>query len=331
MTFIWPWMMVCLLLAPAAIAGYVWQRRRRRVSAEELGTMGLGLEGARWARRHLPSILFLSALVVLLVALARPQMVIALPRLEGTVILAFDLSNSMLAEDLEPTRLEAAKTAAARFVEQQPESINIGVVAFSDGGLILQTPTNQASDVQDAVERMSPQGGTSISEGILASLNAIAGEPIDLGEATEGDESTPPDVSSVDIDYFGSAVIILLTDGENTAPADPTEFAQLAADAGVRIYPIGIGSPEGAVVAIDGFNVATTLNEDLLNEIATITDGVYRQAEDADQLEEIYSGIDLELTVDGEEMEVTGLLGAVSLVLLLSGGVLTILWYGRLP
>lgn len=331
MTFIWPWMLVCLLLAPTAAAGYAWLRRRRLSDADELGTIGQGSLDARRVQRHLPFSLFLSALVVLLIALARPQMVVALPHLEGTVILAFDVSNSMIADDLDPTRLDAAKTAATSFVEQQPQSIDIGVVAFSDGGLILQAPTNTTTDVMDAIERMSPEGGTSISDGILTSLNAIAGEPIDLGDASQDDGSTPFDVSSVDIDYFASAVIILLTDGENTTPADPTEFAQLAANAGVRIYAIGIGSPEGAVVEIDGFNIATTLNEDLLTEIATITDGAYQGADDADQLKEIYSDIDLELTVDGEDMEVTGVLGAAGLLLLLSGGVLTILWYGRLP
>jgi Ca-activated chloride channel family protein len=331
MTFIWPWMLVCLLLAPATTAGYAWLSRRRRTQADELGTMGQGPVEGRRVRLHLPFSLFLSALVVLLIALARPQMVVALPRLEGTVILAFDVSNSMIADDLDPTRLDAAKTAAISFVEQQPQSIDIGVVAFSDGGLILQAPTNTTTDVLDAIERMSPEGGTSISDGILTSLNAIAGEPIDLGDPTQDDGSTPLDVSSVDIDYFGSAVIILLTDGEDTTPADPTEFAQLAANAGVRIYPIGIGSPEGAVLEIDGFNIATTLNEELLTEIATITDGAYQGAEDADQLEEIYSDIDLELTVDGEDMEVTGLFGAAGLVLLLTGGVFTILWNGKLP
>lgn len=335
MTFLWPWMLSSLLLVPAAIVGYVWLRRRV-IHGQEPGTMDMGFGQSRWARRNLPFTLFAGALLVLLIAIARPQIVIALPRLEGTVILAFDVSNSMIANDLQPTRLDAAKVAATRFVDSQPDSIDIGVVAFSDGALILQTPTNKASDILDAIERLDTQGGTAIGDGILTSLGAIAGKPIDLGDAAAGGETEAPgsssaDISAIDIDFYGSAVVILLTDGENTSPVDPVEVAELAAKAGVRIHPVGIGSAAGAVVEVDGFNVATTLNEDLLEEIATVSYGTYHAADDAGELADIYSNIDLELSVGGQEMEVTGLLGLVGLLLLISGAVLTTLWYGRLP
>lgn len=328
MSFIWPLMLYSLLLVPLLVAAYLWLLKRRARKTAALGTMGLLQTASQQLnrRKHLPFAIFLLAITLLLVGLARPEMVIELPRAEGTVILAFDVSSSMIADDLEPSRMEAAKSAARTFVENKPSTIQIGVVAFSNGGLIIQSPTKVQGDVQAAIDRLSPSGGTSLGQGIFTSLNAIAEEPIGLDE-----EALQGDVESLDIGYFGSAVIILLSDGENTAQPDPLDMAQLAANAGVRIFPIGIGSPEGTVVEIDGFSVATVLDDALLQEIAALTNGTYLYAEDEDALQEIYETIDLQLTIKGDKMEITALIAGISLFLLLIGGALSILWFGRIP
>lgn len=329
MSFIWPRMLFSLSLVPLFVAAYLWLLRRRAQKTAAFGTMGLLQTGSGrqlGRRKHLPFVIFLVAITLLLVGFARPEMVVDLPRVEGTVILAFDVSNSMIADDLEPSRMEAAKSAARTFVENQPPTIQIGVVAFSDGGLIIQPPTNSQADVLAAIDRLSPEGGTSLGQGIFTSLNAIAGEPIVLEE-----EALEGDVQSPDIGYFGSAVIVLLSDGENTVQPDPLDVAQLAADAGVRIFPIGIGSPEGTVIEIEGFSVATVLDEALLQEIAGTTSGTYFYAEDEADLQEIYDNIDLELTIKGDKMEVTGIVAGISLLLLLVGGALSMLWLGRVP
>jgi len=253
-------------------------------------------------------------------------MLVNLPRVKGTVILAFDVSNSMAADDLEPTRMEAAKTAARSFVENQPSTVDIGVVAFSNGGLVVQQPTNDQPAILDTIARLSPQGATSLSQGIFSSLNAIAGEAIAIDEALLEEGAQPPSIGN-----YGSSVIVLLSDGENTEVQDPLEIAQLAAEAGVRIYPVGIGSTEGTILEVDGFNILTQLNEGTLQDIARLTNGIYYYAKDEESLAEIYENIDLQLTVDGEKTEITALLAGMGMLFLLAGGGLSLLWFGRVP
>lgn len=329
MSFIWPWMLSSLLLAPLFVGVYFRLVRKRQQAATGLGPLGLVQSSSGRSlgkRRHIPALFFLLGLAILLFSLARPEMYIDLPRVEGTVILAFDVSNSMKADDLEPTRMEAAKAAARTFVENQPSTILIGVVAFSNGGLVVQPPTLDQAAVLATIDRLSPQGATSLGQGIFSALNALAGEPIPIDPAAL-EEGAPP----LDIGHYSSAVVLLLTDGEDTSSIDPLEIAQLAAEAGVRIYPVGIGSPEGAVLQIEGFNILTQLNEPALQEIASLTNGAYYQAGDEKTLQEIYKNVDLQLAISGEKMEVTAIFAGVSVLFFLVGGALSLLWFGRMP
>ena len=183
MSFIWPWMLLTLLYVPFFAWLYLQLQKKRRQSRINLGPLSLVQNTAgqhiRW-QRHIPPLLFLMGLTCLFFAWARPEMVVDLPRIEGTVILAFDVSSSMLADDLAPSRIEAAKLAATTFVENQPRTIKIGVVAFGSGGLIVQTPTDDKTAILDTIQRLTPQGGTSLGQGIFNALNAIAGEAIPL-------------------------------------------------------------------------------------------------------------------------------------------------------
>jgi len=329
MTYIWPWMLLSLLLVPIFLWGYIWLTKKRQQAAADLGPLSQvqDASGGKLGRqRHIPPFLFFLGLTLLLFSLSRPEMLVDLPRVEGTVILAFDVSNSMAANDLEPTRMEAAKVAAKTFVENQPSTIQIGVVAFSNGGLVVQPPTDDQTAILTTIDRLTPQGATSLGQGIFSSLNAIAGEaiPIDIENLEAG-------IPSTDLESLPSAVILLLTDGENTSSPDPLAIAQLAAEAGIRIYPVGIGSNEGTVLEVEGYNVLTQLNESTLQEIASLTNGSYYHAEDEETLKEIYKNIDLQLTINGEKMEVTSILAGLSLLFFLIGGVLSLFWYGRMP
>ena len=329
MSFIWPWMLITLLLIPLLVGAYFRLLAKRQQAAAELGPLGLFQNSSGRSlgqRRHIPALFFLIGLTFLFFGLARPEMLVELPQVEGTVILAFDVSNSMTADDLKPTRMEAAKAAARTFVENQPSGILIGVVAFSNGGLVVQPPTDDQPAVLAAIDRISPQGGTSLSQGIFGALNALAGEAISV-DPTALDEGAP----KLDVGDYSSAVVLLLTDGENTEAPDPLEIAQLAAEAGVRIYPVGIGSNEGTVLQIDGFNILTRLNEANLQEIASMTNGSYYQAEDAGTLREIYENVDLQLTISGQEMEVTAIIAGLGLLFFLIGGAFSLLWLGRVP
>jgi Ca-activated chloride channel family protein len=256
---------------------------------------------------------------------------VSLPRIEGTVILAFDVSSSMLADDLEPSRIEAAKEAARAFVANQPSTIRVGVVAFSNGGLIVQPPTDVQADVLATIDRLSPQGGTSLGQGIFTALNAIAGEAIVLDEDALEPENLADSVAALQIDEFSSAVIVLLSDGENTEFPEPLEIAQIAAEAGVRVYTVGIGSPEGALIEVDGFSIVTQLNEPALQEIASLTNGTYYFAANEEELRDIYENIDLQFTIRGEQMEITAILAGISLMFMLVSGALSMLWFGRVP
>ncbi len=327
MTFLAPGALAFLLLVPVLVVGYVWIVRRRTANEQELGTMARSATRSGkplgW-RRHVPPALFLVGVVVLLVGLARPEATVDLPRREGTVILAFDVSSSMKAKDLKPTRMAAAKQAARAFVADQPSSIRIGVVAFSDAGYVVQAPTRSHDEVLAAIGRLSPRGGTALGRGILTSLGAVAGEPLALDRTALENGARQPGIH-----FLGSAAVVLLSDGDNTAALDPLALAPVAAEAGVRIFPIGIGSPNGAVVDVDGFQVATALDADLLRGVAKRSGGTYFSAGDATALRKVYDSIDLQLTIAGRKTEITALFAGAGLLLFLLAAGLSMRWYGR--
>lgn len=326
MTFRSPWMLGLLLVVPAMVVAYRSTQQRRSQRTAALSAQGLVVMSASrmGIRRHVPFALFVAALTVLVVGLARPMTSVRTPRREGTVILAMDVSNSMKAEDVDPTRMDAAKTVARSFVERQPTAVKIGVVAFGDGAVVVQAPTNTHADVIKAIDRLGTEGGTSMGQALVTALSAIAGKPVTIDA-----EALASDSAQVDIGFFGSATVVLLTDGEETGRPDPVSVAEVASVAGVRVHTIGIGTPAGTVVTIDGFSVATALNSDLLEEVASITDGSYYEGNDAGGLEKISKSIDLRFKVVSEYTEVTGLFSAAGIVLLFAGALLSVHWFGR--
>jgi Ca-activated chloride channel family protein len=326
MTFGSPWMLGLLLLIPAVVAAYVVSRRRRTQRATALAEQGLvtTAQSRMRVRRHVPFALFIAALTLLVVGMAHPKTTIKTPRREGTVILAVDVSNSMQAADVKPTRLEAAKTAARAFVERQPPEVRMGVVAFGDGAVMVQTPTTAHADVVKSIDRLSSGGGTSLGEALVTSLSAIAGKPVTIDP-----QALASDSAQVDIGFFGSATVVLLSDGEETSPPDPVAVAQVASVAGVHVDTIGIGTEAGTVVQINGFNVATALDSDLLKQVASVTDGSYHEANDAAGLAAISKSIDLRFKLVSQHTEVSGLFAAGGAVLLMAGALLSVLWFGR--
>jgi Ca-activated chloride channel family protein len=342
MTFTWPWALVALVAVPALGVTLRRLRRARTARREALAGQGLVLAGSGGGGRRLGLVgpaLVLSALALLVVALARPVAAIAEPRREGTVILAFDVSTSMAATDLQPTRLAVAQAAARRFVERQPASVRIGVVAFGATGVVAQRPTTDRTDVVAAIDRLRPQGQTSLGGGLLAALGAIAGRPVALpsdpagssggrsggsarvrggvsGGGAGGAGASQPETS---IGFYGGTAIVLLTDGEDTGGPDPLAAADLASTAGVRVDPVGLGTPQGTVLQIDGFEVATALDEQALRRIATTTGGTYRSANDAASLAAVYDSIELAWHVRVVPHEVTYLVAGLAALLLLAG------------
>lgn len=327
-------MLVSLLVVPLFLLWYLHlQQRRRQIAANFANVVGALGEGSKraGARRHIPPALFLSGLAILLIALARPQTVVALPKEEGTVILAFDVSGSMAADDLTPTRMDAAKAAAQDFVQRQPPSVQIGVVAFSDSGFTVQEPTNDQSAILAAIKRLAPQRGTSIAHGILGSLNAIANEmgqiPSTGGNLTLGPTPSPTPMPK---GVYTNAVVVLLSDGDNNENPDPLVAARAAADRGIRVYTVGIGSVAGTTLHVNGFIVHTQLDEATLQQIAQLTGGAYSNAANTKDLLAIYDHLDPQLVIKPESIEVTSLFAGASLLVMLAGAAFSLLWFGHL-
>jgi Ca-activated chloride channel family protein len=322
-----PWMLLTLVAVPGLVAAYWWMTRRRAERAARLASEGLVPTGGggrgRW-RRHVPFALFALALALVGFGLARPTVSLALPDRTGTVILAFDVSNSMRAKDLEPTRMAAAKRAALAFVARQPRSIRIGVVAFGDSAVTVLRPSTVKEEIEAAVERLTAGGGTSLAQGLFASLRAIAGKPLTIPRS-----ALESDSGKVDIGFFGSSAIVLLSDGENTSRPNPLRIAEVASTAGVPVHTIGVGTKRGTVIEVEGFSIATALDEELLKKIAEVTDGTYDHAADTAALAEIYDSIDLEFKTTTKPREVTALFAGAGGLLLALGAVLSLAWLGR--
>jgi Ca-activated chloride channel family protein len=338
MSFIWPPVLLTLLLVPAGVGLYLFLDTRRRHRLARYGGAGTvtSTSGRARIRSRIAPVLMLCGLVLLPVAMARPQAVVSLPQEEGTVVLAFDVSASMAATDLAPTRMAAAKAAAKDFVMKQPSGVTIGVVAFSDSGISVQQPSKDQAEVLAAIDRLAPERGTSVAEGILASLKVIAvAEAGPYANNYYSNASPAPSPSAtptpVPAGTHASAAIVLLSDGENNENPDPATAAKAAADQGVRIYTIGIGTPSGTTVTLDGFQIHTQLDAATLQSIAQTTDGKYYAATDAAQLLSIYDNLDTQLILQPQMVEITGLLAGVSLLLLLAGAAASMMWLGRLP
>jgi Ca-activated chloride channel family protein len=334
-TFLWPPMLLVVALVPvgALISRQIDQRRRRRMSAL------VGLSGVRPAapsgagiRDRIPAILVMAAVVAFAIALARPQATVPLPRVEGTIVLTFDVSGSMAADDIAPTRMEAAKAAAKAIVDRQPAGVVIGVVAFSDAGLSVQPPTSDQATVLQAIDRLGPARGTSLGQGILASLHAINQAESDTSPSYYSNRSAAPAASTAPVPAGSdrAAAIVLFSDGENNERPDPVSAARTAADSGIRILTIGVGTAAGASLDLDGFRVQTQLDESLLRQIADVTAGAYQPAASSDPAA-VYDTLAERLVTRDEAIEITALFAAVGLLLLVAGVVVSLARSGRLP
>ncbi len=340
MTFLWAGNLWLVLLVPALVAAYVWAQRRRQRYALRYASLSLVREAlgrGPGLRRHVPAALLLSSLFFMLVATARPQTTVTVPVQEGTVILAMDVSGSMLAEDLRPNRMEAAKAAAKAFVSKQGPGVKIGVVAFTGDAQIVQSPTNDKDLVDAAIDRLHPQRATAIGRGILASLDAIF----------ENSEGVPPSVAALARlagqnagptpqplprgVHDTSASIVLLSDGQNNQFPAPEQIIDEATSRGIRIYTVGIGSAQGTILRIQGRSVRTRLDEEALKRIAEITDAQYFNASNAEDLRQVYENLTTQLVFRSQKTEITALFAALGAVLLVAAAALSLLWFQRIP
>ena len=286
----------------------------------------------------MPPVLFLLALIVMVVAAARPAAIISLPTHHETVILAMDVSGSMRAADVQPNRLVASQEAAKTFVAELPRNVKVAVVSFAGTAAVVQAPTLSRDDVYAAIDRFQLQRGTAIGSGIVLSLATIFPEAgIDLSQITGErrmppgpNDKPPPDFKPVAPGSYPSAAIILLTDGQRTTGPDSLEAAKMAADRGVRIYTVGIGTKEGETIGFEGWSMRVRLDEDTLKAVARLTSADYFYAGSAQDLKKVYQGLSTRLIVEKKETEISALLATVGAVLVLLAAGLSVWWFGRI-
>jgi len=285
----------------------------------------------------MPPAFFLLGFTLLVIALARPATTVMVPGFEGTVILAIDVSGSMLADDVKPTRLEAAKAAAKTVVERQREArnkIRIGIVSFSDDAQLVMAPSLDRDAIDDAIDRLKTQKATAIGRAIVVSLDAIyqdadvATDP-DNKLARPAPSGTPRPRPSEG--QFASVAVVLLTDGENNISPPPMSVIDEAIARGVRVYTVGVGTPEGAIVSNEGRSIRSELDEETLKKIAEASHAKYFNAQSANDLQEIYRLLATELVLRPERTEVTVVFAAAAAALLLVAASLSLLWFNRLP
>eukprot|EP01036_Dinobryon_divergens_P039029 gene39029-51343_t len=348
MTFLWPQFLWLLLGLPLLILLYVWLLRRKKKMALRYASLSIVREAmgkGQSFKRHIPPLLFLLSLAAMLVASSRPFAVITLPSDQQTIMLAMDVSGSMRATDVKPNRLVASQDAAKAFLTELPRNVRVGIVAFAGTASVVQPPTLSREDLVAAIDKFQLQRGTAIGNGIVVSLSelfpdagidiaslqsgrdrqrgvAIDQQPV-LGK--DGKEKKP--FVPVAPGSYTSAAIILLTDGQRTTGVDSMDAAKAAADRGVRIYTVGVGTVDGETIGFEGWSMRVKLDEETLKGIARNTQAEYFYAGTAGDLKKVYESLSSRLTEEKKETEIPGLLASLAAALALPAAGQSLAWH----
>jgi Ca-activated chloride channel family protein len=322
---------------------YAWAQRRRSRYAVRFTNLDLLANIAprrpAW-RRHVPPAFYLAAVAALVLGLARPTMVVAVPREDATVVLAMDVSGSMKATDVAPSRLAAAREAARSFIDQLPEGVRVGIVAFASRPVTLVQPTTDRAELDAALDGLQALDGTAMGDALMQVLDLA--EVIQAGTASgatpspSADPSATPD-SAVD-QPSGQPVVaaILLSDGANSVgETEPLDAAERAASLGVPVYTIALGTPNGEVEVRDDLGQVHTLqvppDTETLAQIAEVTGAAAFDAPTAEDLSAVYANLESRIGHVDERQEITSWFAAAALALVVVGAGLSALWFGRLP
>jgi Ca-activated chloride channel family protein len=325
MSFAWPIALSGLALVALALIAYLVAQRRRRRYVVRFTNLDLlenvVADSPRW-RRHIPAVLTLLALSALVVGMARPQVAVAVPRQEATVILAMDSSGSMTATDVAPDRMTAAREAASSFVDGLPDGFRVGVVSFSNEADVVVPPTDDHDEALRGLSALRADNGTALGDAIARSVD-LGVTSLDEQLAAAKDSETP-------------VVVLLLSDGANTTgDYEPLEAAQKAKDADVPVYTVALGTDAGTVQGPDGYGGMRTIrvppDPETLSKVAELTGGKFFEAADQDSLKSVYDEIGSQVGVEHKQRELTVFFTAAGAALLLLGGALSTLWFGRIP
>lgn len=340
MELLWPQLLYLLGLIPALVIAYIWILRRRKPFAVRYSSLSLVRAAlpkqSNW-RRHIPFALFLLALSSLIMAVSRPVSTVTVPASNATIILAIDVSRSMCSTDILPSRLEAAKAAALKFVQEQDGNTQIGVVAFAGFAVLVQPPTKDQELLETAIKNLSTARRTAIGEGILMSLDAISEIDDSITSPYSGIEATPLPAGE-----YSPAIIVLLTDGVTTTGTHPLLAAQLSADRGIRVYTIGFGTDHNTSIPNCGFQIQNNdqfggggggsrfrreIDEETLIQVADMTGGSYHLAASSDELQDVFQNLPTQLMTVTETIEVSVMFVVIGALLVTLAIVLSIVWH----
>ncbi len=348
MQFLWPDLLWLLLIVPMLVAAYVYALGRRKKMALRYASLMLvrdAIAPGQWLRRHLPAMLLLLALVCSLLGVARPTAVITLPSEHQTIVLAMDVSRSMRATDMKPSRIGAAQDAVKTFVKSLPSNVRVGIVTFAGAAAVVQTPTQNVEDLIAAVDRFQLQRQTATGSGLLMALSLLLPEAgIDLeaevfdrgfsrrsGGAPLATARGPErkDFKPVPPGSYTAGAIVLLSDGRRTTGPDPLMAAKMAAERGVRVHTVGFGTKEGGPVEFDDMVIYMRFDEEALKAISGITEGEYFHAGSAADLQKVYENLSAKLALERRETELSALFGATAALFALAAAALSLLWSHR--
>ena len=345
MQFLWPQFLWLLLALPLLVGLYVLLLRRKKKLAVRYASLSIVKEAmgaGGQVRRHIPPILFLLAIAALLLAAARPVAVVTLPSNQQTIILAMDVSGSMRATDVQPNRLVAAQNAAKAFLEQLPRTVKVGIVAFAGSAQVAQLPTVNREDLVTAIDRFQLQRATATGNAIVISLATLfpdagielealqGGRDRQRGFAIDQPRKPRQEFTPVPPGSYPSAAIIMLTDGQRTTGVDPIEAAKMAADRGIRVYTVGIGTVDGETIGFEGWSMRVRLDEEALKAVANKTAAEYFYAGTAQDLKKVYETLSSKLTVEKKETEISALFAMVAAALAVLSAGLSLVWFNRI-
>ena len=356
MTFLFPTALWLLLAVPPLVAAYIFVQHRRERSTLRLLPLMTRARSARGWRRHIPPAMLLLALIVLILASARPAATITLAARRGTIILAMDVSGSMRADDVNPTRITAAQIAAKAFLKDRPANVKVGIVAFSGAAFVVQQPTTDTLALTQAVDSLTPERMTAIGSAVLVSMQTLfpairfdgmlpgfGGEEftsggqgalvpggVPLGGAPKAAPKDASKTTPVEPGSYKSAAIILMTDGKNTDGPDPIDAARIASNFGVRVFTIGFGTNNGQIHTYYGRTMHVVLDEDTLKNMANITHGQYFHAQTENELAKIYKDLNTKLQTETETREITSFFAMAATLLAFASVSLSVLWFGRI-
>jgi Ca-activated chloride channel family protein len=344
MSFAWPLGLLGLLVIPLGVAAY-WLVQRRRakyaVRFTNLDLLANVVEQEPQWRRHLPAALYLVALAALAIALARPETTLSVPKEQATVVLVMDVSGSMNATDVEPTRLLAAEASAQSLVDNLPEEFQVALISFSNGVQTLVPPTKDREAVKQALELLRATGGTAMGDAILQAVDLVKpaqgtdlpGTPAVPRNTSPTPRAAPPQQSASD---GHPAVIVLLSDGANSAGrTDPLDAANEALARGVPVFTVALGTQAGVVDVTDQLGrrrrIAVPPDEETLQQVAEITEGRFFAAPSAEDLQAVYDDLGSKIGYEDKEREITVAFAAAAAVLVLAAGGFSLLWFNRFP